>query len=314
MLTVNSISGGKSSSFLAANYKADYNVFSLVCLDDIECAPKDRSIIQYINAKIEKYIPEYGEFIATAEDDQTLYAMRDLEQYIGSEITWVRGVSYDQLIEERYKRVQLGNRFRLPSWARRYCTEEMKLLPIFMWWFWEIGERVNMRIGFRSDEFNRMLRFFNNSDPVNFSIPVACSTKGQRLQRHEIFNWRFCEMPLIKDQIDQDDVDSYWKGKTVGGNLFEERREIIFPKISNCIFCFHKIEETLLYQAIVNPTKMKWGARQEEKGMGTWLDSRKKYSEIIKEAEGMTPEQVKYLIRKLTKVEGNHCDTGGCTD
>lgn len=91
MTTVNSISGGKTSAFMAVNYPADYNVFSLVCLDDTNCAPKDKSIIQYVNAKIEKYIPEYGEFIATAEDPKTLYVMRDLEQLMGREIIWVRG-------------------------------------------------------------------------------------------------------------------------------------------------------------------------------------------------------------------------------
>ena len=34
MITVNSISGGKTSAYIAANYKADYNVFSLVRTDD----------------------------------------------------------------------------------------------------------------------------------------------------------------------------------------------------------------------------------------------------------------------------------------
>lgn len=314
MITVNSISGGKTSAYIAANYPADYDVFSLVCLDDRECAPKDKSIIQYVNAKLEKYIPEFGEFIATAEDDMTLYAMRDLEQYLGREIIWVRGKSYDTIINEREDRVKLGNRKQLPSWARRYCTEEMKLLPIFMWWFWNIGERCNMRIGFRWDEFNRMLRFFNNSDPVNFSIPIACSTKGQRLQRHESFNWRFCEMPLVKDQIEKSDVDRFWVGKTVGGNLFEEKRTITFPDISNCVFCFHKKEEILRYMAVINTPKMNWGARQEDKGMGTWLDSRKTYKSIIQDAQQMSPEELKYLVKKLTKIDGNTCDTGGCHD
>jgi len=136
--TVNSISGGKTSAYLAAKYPADYEVFSLVCLDDPECAPKDKSLIQYVNAKLEKFTPLRGEFIATAEDDQTLVVMRDLEQYLGREIIWVRGKSFDGVIDERYERVQLGNHFRLPSWARRYCTEEMKLEPIFEWWFNEI--------------------------------------------------------------------------------------------------------------------------------------------------------------------------------
>ena len=121
-------------------------------------------------------------------------------------------------------------------------------------------------------------------------------------------------MPLVRDQVEKADVKNYWKGKTVGGNLFEERREIIFPKISNCINCFHKIEEVLMYEALINPNKMNWAAGQEHKGMGTWLDSRKTYDAIIEQANALTPEERQHLIRKITKVDGNGCDVGGCTD
>jgi hypothetical protein len=86
MISINSLSGGKTSSYIAVHYPADYNIFSLVCIDDYRCAPKDKSIIKYVNDKLERHQLQYGEFIATAEDDMTLYAMRDLEQYIGMEI------------------------------------------------------------------------------------------------------------------------------------------------------------------------------------------------------------------------------------
>jgi hypothetical protein len=307
--TGNSISGGKTSAYLAANYPADYEVFSLVCLDDPECAPKDKSLIQYVNAKLEKFTPLRGEFIATAEDDQTLVVMRDLEQYLGREIIWLRGKSFDGLIDERYERVQLGNLFRLPSWARRYCTEEMKLEPIFEWWFNEIGEKCNMRLGFRFDEFDRMERFFNNSDPTNFRIPVSCSTKGKRLQRHETFNWRFCHFPLIKDGITTDKVKEFWNDKYVGkDSLFDTRRKIEFPVISNCVGCFHKKADTLAIMWNMHPEKMSWFARQEQKDMGTWLDSRVTYAEIGEHAMN-TPFTIEML-----RESGASCDTGGCTD
>ncbi len=51
------VSGGMTSSYIAANYPADYNVFSLVCIDDPNCAPKDKGLIQYVNAKLEKSTP-----------------------------------------------------------------------------------------------------------------------------------------------------------------------------------------------------------------------------------------------------------------
>lgn len=77
MKTIHSLSGGKSSSFMAYHYPADYNIFALVTIEDKNCKPKDDSIIKYVSEKINK------DFIATAEDDLTLYAMRDLEQLIG---------------------------------------------------------------------------------------------------------------------------------------------------------------------------------------------------------------------------------------
>lgn len=299
MKTVNSISGGKTSAYIAANFPADYEVFSLVCIDDKDCTPKDPAIVHYVNAKLEKFIDKYGEFIATAEDDATLKAMMDLEQYLGKEIFWVRGKSFDDVID-------LGTQTRLPSWARRYCTEQMKLEPIFYWWMHTIGEKCNMRIGFRADEFDRMERFFNNSDPCNFSIPVACSTRGKRLQRHENFNWRFCSFPLIKHGITKPMVDEYWrKHGYVGGNLFEERRQIEFPVISNCVGCFHKKPETLCVMAAMHPDKMKWFALQEDKNMGTWLDSKIRYEQFIANSQNWIPEMIK---------EGGVCDSGGCHD
>jgi hypothetical protein len=310
MISVNSLSGGGSSSLMAENYPADYDVFSLVCLDDVSCAPTDKSIIRYVNDKLEKYHGQYGEFIATAEDDKTLYAMMDLEQLIGREITWVRGESYDSVIDKRYQRVQLGNLKWLPSWARRYCTEEMKLLPIFLWWFHEIGEKVNMRIGFRYDEFDRLERFFNNSDPTHFKIPISCRTYGQKQQVHKIFNRRFCSFPLIKDGIRKHDVMKYWKENGyIGGDLFQDRRQITFPAVSNCVGCFHKKEETLAAMCELHPDKMKWFAKQETLGMGTWLDSRKLYSEIFEKRKDIAKE----VLIEIQKYNYS-CDSGGCTE
>lgn len=303
MKTVNSISGGKTSAYIAVHHPADYELFSLVCISDEDSRPKDKKVIDYVNTKLEKFVPEFGEFIATAEDDETLVAMMDLEQYLGKEIIWVRGMSFDDVIDK-------GTQTRLPSWARRYCTEKMKLLPIFLWWFNAIGEKCKMRIGFRFDEFDRMERFFNNSDPTNFSIPIACKNYGQKMQQHENFNWRFCTFPLIKEGVIKSDVVKYWEENGwVGGSLFEERRQIKFPVISNCIGCFHKSEETLAAMAELSPAKFKWFMEQERKGMGTWLDSRVTYQQL----NDNRIELAKEVLYELTVLKES-CDTGGCTD
>lgn len=297
MITVNSLSGGKTSSYMAVHYPSDVEIFACVCIDAPECRPKDPALIKYASEKLNT------EFIATAEDDRTLIAMMDLEQYIGRNIKWVRGLSFDQVIDE-------GTKTRLPSWARRYCTEKMKLLPIFLYWFKNIGVKCNMRIGFRADEFDRMLRFFNNSDPSNFKIPTSCDTRGQRRQKHETFNWRYCDMPLVRDRIETRHIKEYWKNNGyIGGNLFEERRQIYFPAISNCVGCFHKSVETLAGQCVLQPDKMKWFARQEEKGKGRWLDKEITYDYIGNNSRELAKE-VLFELQYLNE----SCDSGGCTD
>jgi hypothetical protein len=94
MIKVHSLSGGKTSSYMAVHYPADYNVFALVTIEDKKCSPKDAGIVKYVSEKINQ------DFIATAEDDTTLYAIRDLEQKLGKEIIWVKGKSFDSIIDK----------------------------------------------------------------------------------------------------------------------------------------------------------------------------------------------------------------------
>jgi len=303
MITVNSLSGGASSSYMAVHYPADYDLFALVCINERKAAPKDRAVVQYVNDKLAPYAWQFGEFIATAEPDGTIEAMMDLEQAIGRSITWVRGQSFDDVIDE-------GTKTRLPSWARRYCTERMKLLPIFLWWYVNIGKKIKMNIGFRADEYDRMERFFNNSDPTNFSIPTMCNLYGKNRQKHESFNWRYVHLPLIKDQVNKAQVVDYWENTRFGTtDLFEQMFKITFPSVSNCIGCFHKSEETLAAMAMMSPEKFTWFIEQELKGKGTWLDSKVTYQHLLNQAPEIAKEayiEVKNNIRI--------CDTGGCTD
>lgn len=165
MKTINSLSGGKTSSYMAAHYPADYNIFALVRIEDKNCSPKDKALINYVSDKIGM------DFIATAEDDATLYVMRDLEQKIGKEIIWVSGVSFNNLLKKRKA---------LPNKMWRFCTIEMKLKPIYKWWKENINEVVKMQIGFRYDEKERSNKFTTHW--------------GKK-------EWRVGSFPLIDDKI-----------------------------------------------------------------------------------------------------------------
>ena len=146
MHTINSLSGGKTSSYMAVHYPADYNLFALISIEDYNCQPKDKKLVQKISDKIGK------EFIATAEDDKTLYAIFDLEQKIGKEIIWLNDMSFDELLRKRK---------RLPNKIWRFCTIEMKMIPIFNLWQKNINEKVIMNIGYRYDEMERSTRLSN---------------------------------------------------------------------------------------------------------------------------------------------------------
>ena len=119
-ITVNSLSGGKTSSYIASNYKADYNVFALVTTNDKNCIFKDKKIRKIVSDKIGK------DFIGTLEMDKIIYTMLDLEQYIGSEITWLSGITFEEVIKNK--------RGWLPNVLHRYCTTHLKMEPIFNWW------------------------------------------------------------------------------------------------------------------------------------------------------------------------------------
>lgn len=229
MITVNSLSGGKTSSYMAYHYPADYNIFSLVRIKDVNCKPKDQGIIQYVSDKIQ------DDFIATAESDKTLYVLRDLEQLIGKEITWVTGIYFEDINAKKQA---------LPNQQWRFCTTEMKLRPIWDFWYKNIREKIRMGIGFRFDEHERAER-------LTTSFKGIVSTKNGRNKWQEI-EWREGYFPLIENGIFHHHVVKW----AISTNLN-------FPQDSNCVGCFHKPVQQLCKNWIDEPEKMQWFANQE---------------------------------------------------
>jgi hypothetical protein len=270
MKTINSLSGGKTSSYMAYHYPADYNIFALVTIDDIKCTPKDKSIIKYVSDKLNK------DFIATAEDDLTLYAMRDLEQLIGRQIIWVSGYSFDKIITHK--------KGYLPCSFTRYCTTEMKLRPIWDWWFNNINQKIRMAIGYRYDEKERAERFTT-------SFKGIVGKSGLKNKWEEI-EWREGYFPLIENKIFHIDVKK-WSDKS----------GILFPSDSNCVGCFHKSLQQLRKNFEDNPEKMNWFVEQENK-------TKNKFKKEIKY------ENIKKIGLQSDFIfgEGSGCQGGFCTD
>jgi hypothetical protein len=268
MKTINSLSGGKTSSYMAVHYPADYNIFALVTIEDVNCKPKDESIVKYVSDKIGK------EFIATAEDDSTLYAMRDLEQLLGKDIIWVKGESFDNIVRGGY----------LPNSLHRFCTTEMKIRPIFDWWYKNIGEKVKMGIGYRYDEMERAERL-----STSFKGIVG---KRKTQNKWENLEWREGWFPLIDNKIVHPMIIK-WANQS----------NITFPSDSNCVGCFHKPLQQLRKNWDENLNKMKWFSDKEKISKGTWKQQGT-YDEFAK-----LPLQLDFYFGT-----GSGCNGGFCTD
>ena len=279
MKTVNSLSGGKTSSYIAANYPADYNVFSLVRTDDKNCMFPDAKIRQEVSDRLGT------EFIGTLEEDMIIYTMLDLEQFIGSKIDWVTGKTFDQIT------VRNGKRY-LPNVTQRFCTTEMKLQPIFDWWRKEINQVVEMRIGFRANEQRRaktMLSKANKNGNLEFKAIVG---KRKTQNKWADIEWQKPKFPLIDSPTFKDSIENYWQDKNVR-----------FAYLNNCVGCFHRSPVLLKHMSDKHPNKFQWFVDSEENGYGKrTFKNGMKYKDIKKSLKQT----------KLFDDDFNECDSGYC--
>ena len=277
MKKVNSLSGGKTSSYIAANYPADYDVFSLVRIEDEKCKFPDEKIRKEVEDRIQ------APFIGTAEDDTIIYTMLDLEQYIGREITWVTGQTFDGIIQKH------GG--FLPNKIARYCTTDMKTMPIAEWRYKNIDGDVTMRFGYRANEqgrAKRMMEKVNYNDMTEVKIVIGKHPNGNN-------KWKtieYCkpEFPLIKDHLFKDSIEQFWIDKPVR-----------FAYMNNCVGCWWRSPMLLSHMSKRHPEKMDWFARQEEGNKGRFK-SEVSYRKII---------NYKTQIQ-LFDDDFNECDSGYC--
>ena len=279
MTEVNSLSGGKTSSYIAANYPADYNVFSLVRTDDKKCLFPDAKIRQEVSDRLGK------EFIGTLEEDTIIYTMLDLEQYIGSKIDWVTGKTFDDSIITTKK----GTKY-LPNKMARYCTTELKTLPILHWMYDVIKEPVIMRFGYRANETRRAIKMLDKTDEDGFTKVKTTFTKLKD-GRNSWGVYKYCkpEFPLINDNIYKDTIEEFWKDKKVR-----------FAYMNNCVGCWWRSPLLLKKMHNKHPEKMQWFADQET-NKSKWR-SDIMYKDIIKWK----------TQTELFDNDFNECDSGHC--
>lgn len=284
MITVNSVSSGKTSSYMAVHYPADLNIFACVCIDHPKATPKDPAVLKYCLDKLN------GNFIASTESSKSLVVMMRLEQLLGKDIKWVRGKSFDSLIREKNI---------LPNWSKRFCTTYLKLIPMFEYCYFNHGE-VIQQIGYRYDEFWRAYYPpVNGQRPVKRTevtiekYPVSCFIKSKRQSLASI-KYGMRQYPLIDNRVERKQVVDFWKTTTFD-----------FPVNSNCQGCFHKSKQEINFNYHESPELLQWFGDQEVTyNPSTWHDGYVKYNEVF---------NMKFT-EPLFEAEGLGCSTGFCTD
>jgi len=278
-MTINTLSGGKTSSYVAANYIANYDVFALVRIEDKKSKFPDKKIRQIVEDKIQ------APFIATAEDDMIIYTMLDLEQFIGRKITWVTGKTFDQVLD---------GAGTLPDPLRRFCTAQMKIEPMFNWWKKNINRPCEFRLGFRANEKKRANKTLDKTNSNGFLEMKSIVGKRGSLNKWGMIEWQKPVFPLISDNIYKDTIEEFWKNKPVR-----------FAWMNNCVGCFHKTPLLINKMWDKHKTKLEWFASKEriKHNKDVWYkDKNLSFNDIKK-----WNKQI-----ELFDDDFNECDSGYC--
>lgn len=233
--SITSVSGGKTSAWMALHYPTDYYVFALVRTDHPSHAISDPGLLAAVRQKC-------PEFVGSLELPDTLRCVLELEQKLGKPIHWVTS----KTTFEEMKSVKSGY---LPNRFARFCTTELKYIPIFDWvgQHWP-DEIVEMNLGFRADEPHRIYRMVGGNQIKggwDFSGLGKCETRPRSRRKVE---WRVRQAPLFLDGITKHQVhsDPWIKSQP-------------FPAVSNCTHCpFHR------------PAEHRWMAERHPSAQDFW--------------------------------------------
>lgn len=247
MKSVTSVSGGKTSAYMAIHFPTDIYVFALILTNHAQSQPKDKGLAKEMRSRIPWAI-------ATQEADQTLSNLLRLEQKLGKEIKWVASpFTMDDFIFNRtdLPGYRSGKPF-LPNKRHRFCTQQLKIIPIFNWLYLNHYEDTPllMHIGYRWDEEKRVNNWTCDND--FYKLPKAC-TKTSRRTCYERIEIRTTDFPLFREKINHVKIKEYW-----------DKEGWTFPSVSNCRFCFFHKDIQLQIQAQKEPENLEWWKEIEQ--------------------------------------------------
>ena len=348
MITVNSLSGGKTSSFMAIHFPADHEIFACVEQEAYKYTKETalaRNRIVGLNEAQDWLRMFHPGFWMSAEDDLTLVAMHKLTQELGLKSGAGRYGKINVVFAhnwgtKRYKTYDdIANDF-LPNSKKRLCTDYLKVLPIYNYTRARISkvDPVKMRLGFRLDELDRTINIFFKIVEIKKRVPnpsfdmqavinlckipdylvrwwdvmdIEGSVKrGERIFKKVPFNYYDSDYYRVPDfPLIDHGITNKDVVKYWGG-----RPEYVFPEISNCVMCFHhKIQE--LQKQWSNPSnwnRMQWAADAEKNKPGRTFKRGKVRNKTI-------PMSMEYILKlpiqmQMDFIDYASCDSGTCTD
>jgi hypothetical protein len=248
MKKVCSVSGGKTSAYMAANYEWDAYVFALVRCEDERLRFKDEGLRKMVEDRIQ------ADFVGTNEDDIIVSTIFDLEQHIGKKIDWVTGPTFDEVIRH-------GGGI-MPNNHQRYCTINLKIEPIFYWWHKNFdAQPIEMGLGYRANEGRRVANALSKVNEDGLTTMKGTFEKDRFGKNKWIeMPWRKPVFPLFEDRIYADEIHDYWNSND----------DVVFAERNNCIHCFHRNALLLKKMHQLFPEKIQWASDMEKEKGYTW--------------------------------------------
>jgi 3'-phosphoadenosine 5'-phosphosulfate sulfotransferase (PAPS reductase)/FAD synthetase len=186
------------------------------------------------------------------EREETLAFVHNVETRWSVNVRWIeyvpngwreptefKEVSYETAARngEPFKAL-LDKRGYLPGAALRFCTEQLKIIPMknFMWRFLGYEEWTH-NVGLRADEPNRVAK-----------LKAGAFQKGQR--------WE-CDWPMFTAGHTIEDVTAFWADNKQGFDLGLAHYQ------GNCDLCFLKSTDKKLRTIHEEPERAEWWAARE---------------------------------------------------
>ena len=199
------------------------------------------------------------------EDEATLKFVQDCSEHWNVPITWLEYVDAEET-KDRWKLVNFETASRngepfeamierkkyLPNTFARFCTQELKILPIDKYMKSLGHEEYVTFVGIRADEQRRVAKMKNNKDIKETPLATAGISVGDVLDF-------WSKQPFDLDTI------------TVNGNSL----------LSNCDLCFLKKADHLMGLIIDKPERAIWWANMEKKVNARFNQAHPSYSDML---------------------------------